>query len=216
LSQNTTYIEIKNPEDIIGPVGTPVVAAESLAERIQKGDSAAEDEFVAIYHRRVLLMVRVRLRNKETAEDVAQEAMLGALRGIRAGRLREESQLGSYVCGVARNLINNHFRGRGNLTPLELERDPVAAGAGPEELVRTHEDLELVRQAMDGISPMDRLILGLTLVEGMKPGEIAQRLKMKPELVRKRKSRAVKRIREVIGRTSRSRTGRNLLNEDGS
>jgi DNA-directed RNA polymerase specialized sigma24 family protein len=63
---------------------------------------------------------------------------------------------------------------------------------------------------MDGINPVDRAILGLTLVDGMKPGEIARRLDMKPELVRKRKSRAVRRIRDVILNTSRTTTARHV------
>ena len=190
---------------------TPVATAEDLAERIRAGDRAAENEFVETYYRRILLMARVRLRDEQAAQDVAQEAIIGALQGVRDGRLRSNPQLSSYVCGTARNLINNHFRKRGDVSALES--DPVATGIGPEEITGTREHLELVRQALDGISPVDRAILGMTLVDGMKPGEIARRLDMKPELVRKRKSRAVRRIRNVILNTSRNRAARNVISE---
>jgi DNA-directed RNA polymerase specialized sigma24 family protein len=45
---------------------------------------------------------------------------------------------------------------------------------------------------------MDRQILRLTLVDGCKPGEIAQNLKLHPDVVRARKSRALKKIRQAI------------------
>jgi RNA polymerase sigma factor (sigma-70 family) len=54
---------------------------------------------------------------------------------------------------------------------------------------------------MDAISRLgksEQEILRLTLVEGLKPGEIATRLGLKPEVVRKRKSRAVHRVRQIL------------------
>ena len=196
-----TYIDIKrDQEDTIGSVETPVATAEDLAERIRAGDRAAENEFVETYYRRILLMARVRLRDEQAAQDVAQEAIIGALQGVRDGRLRSDPQLCSYVCGTARNLINNHFRKMVDVSALES--DPVAGEIGPEDIAHTTEHLELVRQALDGISPVDRAILGMTLVEGFKPWEIAGRLGMRPELVGRRKARAVKRLCGVV----RSRT----------
>ena len=196
-----TYIDIKrDQEDTIGSVEIPVATAEDLAERIRAGDRAAENEFVARFYQRVLLMARVRLRDEQAAQDVAQEAIIGALQGVRDGRLRAASQLSSYVCGTARNLINNFFRKREDVSALES--DPVATGIGPEEITGTREHLELVRQALDGISPVDRAILGMTLVEGFGPWEIAGRLGMRPELVGRRKARAVKKLCGVV----RSRT----------
>ena len=50
------------------------------------------------------------------------------------------------------------------------------------------------------ISPSDREILDLVLVEGLKPGEIAVRMGLAPEVVRTRKSRALKRILTALQR----------------
>jgi RNA polymerase sigma factor (sigma-70 family) len=52
----------------------------------------------------------------------------------------------------------------------------------------------LVRSELAALEPRDREIVQLTLVEGLKPGEIAHRLGMSAELVRTRKSRAIKRL----------------------
>lgn len=180
-----------------------VLATEpSLAERIRDGDRAAEDELVARFYRRILLVARVRLRDEQAARDVAQDVMLGVLRGIRAGRLNSHEHLPGYVLGTARNVINSSFRSR------RSEADPgdavVDHRAIPSEMAELHEQLDLVRLSFEELDPVDRAILGLTLVEGMKPGEIAQRLGMKGELVRKRKSRALRKVREIIELRSRT------------
>jgi DNA-directed RNA polymerase specialized sigma24 family protein len=44
----------------------------------------------------------------------------------------------------------------------------------------------------------------MTLNEGLNPGEIARRLGLRPDVVRKRKSRAVKKIAERLARLSRT------------
>jgi RNA polymerase sigma-70 factor (ECF subfamily) len=53
-----------------------------------------------------------------------------------------------------------------------------------------------VREELKQLDPTDRRILLLTLVEGLKPAEIADRLGLSAEVVRARKSRAVKKIVE--------------------
>ena len=57
-----------------------------------------------------------------------------------------------------------------------------------------------MRRALATLKATDRKILLLTLVEGLKPGEIGVRLALTAETVRARKSRALKKI---IGRVKR-------------
>jgi RNA polymerase sigma factor (sigma-70 family) len=179
-----------------------VATEPTLAERIRSGDLAAEEELVARFYRRVLLVAQVRLQDDQAARDIAQEVMLGVLRGVRAGRLNSHEHLAGYVLGTARNLINSSFRSpRSDGPPAEGLVDRAAI---PSEVAELREQVDLVRLTLDELDPLDRAILGLTLVEGMKPGEIAGRLGMKGELVRKRKSRALKRVRDTIQARSRS------------
>ena len=56
----------------------------------------------------------------------------------------------------------------------------------------------LVTQALDAMAPADREVLQLTLVDGLHPREIAQRLSLPPETVRQRKTRALKRLVAVV------------------
>jgi RNA polymerase sigma-70 factor (ECF subfamily) len=175
----------------------------ALAERIRGGDGAAEEELVARFQRRVFVMALVRTHNQETARDLAQETMLGVLCSLRAGRLRETERLSAYVHGTARNVINNFLRTR-RLRPEAVPLpDEVPFAGDDEERERTEHEF-LARRALSTLASGDRLILLLTLVEGLKPGEIAARLGLSSEVVRKRKSRAVERARSVLGKVSRS------------
>jgi RNA polymerase sigma factor (sigma-70 family) len=181
-----------------------VATVSTLADRIRDGDRAAEDEFVARYYGRVLVMCQVRLGDPEIALDLAQEAIIGALRGVREGRLNAHEHLAAYLLGTARNLINNHFRSDKKV--VELKDDVASTRPISDEIAVRNEQLAIVHAVLEKLEPLDQSILRMTLVEGLKPGEIADRLGMKSELVRKRKSRAVRKAREIA--RNRSRNGR--------
>ena len=61
-----------------------------------------------------------------------------------------------------------------------------------------------VRSALGTLPAMDRRILLMTLVQGMKPGAIARRLSLSDDVVRARKSRAIRKVKEYVDRLSRS------------
>jgi len=53
---------------------------------------------------------------------------------------------------------------------------------------------------------MDKTILQMTLVDGLKPGVIAKRLQLNPDVVRQRKLRATRRVIEFVQRQSQNET----------
>ena len=176
--------------------------AAELTEPVLEDRAEGEDELVRRFHERVFLIACVRTGDREAARDLAQETMLAVIRNLRDGRLLDSEKLPAYVCGTARNLISNHLRTR--------RRRP-EGGPAPEDVpapdcqveFEQSERMFLARRAIASLQPADRLILLLTLVDGLKPGEIADRLGLSPEVVRKRKSRALERAREVLGMGSR-------------
>ena len=95
------------------------------------------------------------------------------------GHLREAERLAAFVYGIARNVINNYLRTRSRLPrldPLDVELKP-PRHARPSGKQRAH---GLVRHALAILDSTDRQILRLTLMEGLKPGEIAERLGLRP------------------------------------
>jgi RNA polymerase sigma factor (sigma-70 family) len=190
-----------------------VLAEQSLADRIRHGDPAAEAEFVERYYRRVLVMAQVRTGDRQVALDLAQEAMIGVLQALREGRVNSHQHVAGYVHGTARNLINNHFRGRGQARTEGVVLDGESTQRDPEQLTAERERLELVERALDQLRPDDRQILRMTLVDGLKPGEIADRLGLASEVVRKRKSRAVFRLQKALEPRSRFQRQNHLESE---
>lgn len=178
-------------------------AMAALAKRVRDGDGASETELFELFHRRVFVMMLGRTRNHETARDLAQQTMIGVLCSLRDGKLREADRLPAYVLGTARNVVNNFLRARHLRPEAAPLPDDVAVPDGQEDLEHAEHEF-LARRALSTLAPGDRLILLLTLVDGLKPGEIAARLGLSSEVVRKRKSRAIERVRAVLGVTSRS------------
>jgi RNA polymerase sigma-70 factor (ECF subfamily) len=169
----------------------------SLAERIQRGDALAESRLAALFSDRILAVALSRTRDREVARDLAQDALLAVIAALRAGKLRNGDKLAGFVYGTVRNVINNHFRSTARRPPIE-PLEPEHAASEDRDLVEDRERNALVREALSQLSPGDRRIVLFTLIDGLKPGEIARRLRLSDEVVRARKSRAVKRIIERV------------------
>lgn len=165
-----------------------------VAQRIGEGDRTAEEELVRQFGERVRVFAAMRTRDRETAHDLGQEIMIAALTALRRGQLQEPERLAAFMYGIARNVVNNYLRnGRARRTePLEAEL--AGPSRDPADDIETARRQELLRGALARLNRADRGILLLTLVDGLKPGEIAYRLGLSAENVRVRKSRALKKV----------------------
>ncbi len=167
-----------------------------LVENILRGDPAAEAELAEHYRERIFLVAALRTKDREAASDLTQEILLAVLLALRKGQLRQQESLASFICGTARNLINNYIRSQIQRREEPLSDEPAGHAQWPDE-----DDAErraLVRQALNAMPRQDSLILLMTLVDNLRPGEIADRLELTSDVVRARKSRALKKIKERV------------------
>ena len=174
-----------------------------LAERVRKGDPSAEEELVRVFRARVLVMMRARTQEPDAARDLCQDVLIAVLCALRQGQLRVPERIAAFVHGIARNTANNYLRTRRRQAGLDEVPESVAAAVG-DDPVESAERRQLVRCALSSVTPEDRRILMLTLVEGLKPGEIAERLGLNDEVVRTRKSRALRKVIERVRELSRT------------
>ena len=175
----------------------------ALGERIRQRDPAAESDLVRLFQRPVFLMLVSRIRDPEAARDLTQEVLLAVLNALRNGQLRASEKLTAFVYGTARNHANNHLRAQGQ-KPREIPLDPDLPLPAPEgEGFEEEERSRLVRRGVEQLEPIDRKILLMTLVDGLKPGKISAQLGLTPEAVRTRKSRAVKKVIDMVKKLSR-------------
>jgi RNA polymerase sigma-70 factor, ECF subfamily len=175
----------------------------ALAERVRKGDPSAEDELVRIFRARVLVMMCARTREPDAARDLCQDVLIAVLCALRQGQLRDTERIAAFVHGIARNTANNYLRTRRRQSVLDELPEPVAAAVW-DDPVESAERRQLVGRALSSVTQEDRRILMLTLAEGLKPGEIAERLGLNDEVVRTRKSRALRKVIERVRDLSRT------------
>ena len=168
----------------------------SLAARIQKGDPFAEDELARLYAARVLVMLISRTGDRDAARDLCQDVMIALLHALRDGQLRDSERLSAFVHGIARNTANNYVRTRHRL-PCLAELSESLATACTDDPAESAERRQFVNRALASVPSTDRRILTLTLVDGLKPAEIAAHLGLNGEVVRARKSRALRKVIEV-------------------
>ena len=174
-----------------------------LVERIRSGDGTAEDELVRFVSPRVFAMLVARTRDREVARDLLQDILIAVLRSVRDGAVRDPERLIPFVHGTARNVVNNYFRDKVR-EPKTEELNDIYADIVNQDAQEATERERLVRQALATVDEIDRRIVLMTMVDGRKPGDIAERLGLSSEVVRQRKSRAIKKISEFVKVLSRS------------
>jgi RNA polymerase sigma factor (sigma-70 family) len=111
--------------------------------------------------------------------------------------MHEADRLAAFVHGTARNLANNFLRTRSQRPDSEPVTPELQLTQSADDFERS-ERIGLVRRALERLDVTDKKILLATLVEDLKPGEIARQIGLTAEVVRQRKSRAVKKVVELI------------------
>lgn len=168
-----------------------------LAERIGTGDRAAEAELVDYFSPRVFAILCARTQDREASRDLLHDALIGILKALRQGELRDTEKLPAFVASVARNIAHTHLRGRARARLSDPIEDDIAApsdGNAFEEAQRR----DRVRRALLQLEATDREILTRILADGQKLAAIARSLGMSQEAVRQRKSRALKKMAEIV------------------
>ncbi|UCC83641.1 MAG: sigma-70 family RNA polymerase sigma factor [Gemmatimonadota bacterium] len=140
------------------------------------------------------------LGDPEAAEEVAQETLTRVVRAVRAGRVKWGECLGGFVRGIARHVIADVFRARKRSTGLEAvaERANAAQPDDPLTILILAEEQQRVGRALSQLAEGDREILHLSFFAGLTPAEIAERLDEPVSRIRKRKSRALERLRRAF------------------
>jgi len=168
-----------------------------LVQSIQNGIESAGADLFEKYSNRVYYLALRELRSHADAEDVRAETFLRVLKAIRAQQVRTPESLGSYILGVARNVILESLRSPHRAAD---ERDvPDVPSPNPEP--ELDED---VRQAIEitihRLKPKEREFLRLYYYDDLPKQEIARRIGVQEDRVRLVKHRCLKSFREIYER----------------
>jgi RNA polymerase sigma factor (sigma-70 family) len=183
------------------PPREPVPSA--IVRRAIDGDSFAEEQLVDHFAPGLIAHLTRRLRDREAAREVADDVLMVMVRAVREDRLKHPERVAGFVYATARNLANNYLRtlqGRPQPEPLRPHLAVRDDGEGLEE----RERLALVQEGLDALRQGERQIVLLT-IEGLKPGQIADRLGLSHDVVRARKSRAMRKLATSVGYVPRAK-----------
>lgn len=158
--------------------------------------ASVEDELVQLmneHEHKLYSFVLVLVRDPDVTRDCIQDTFLRAYESMRKGRPINKQ----WIYTVARNRAMDAIRYRKKVKPdlpaLEQETIP-----GP-----TDQPM-IVRNVMEQLPPLDRQVLYLFSVVGLKSDEIAEQLGIEGAAVRQRLYRARARFRLLYSSTSAS------------
>ncbi len=135
------------------------------------------------------------------SEDLAQETFITAWKHL--GHLRERDKLRAWLCGIARNRINNFLRREG--------REPIRAAAPLEEISESHspeplpadhaisnEEQAILWRSLEKIPAIYREPLVLFYREHQSIEVVAEKLELSEDAVKQRLSRGRKLLHEQV------------------
>ena len=180
--------------------GRPLDDAEWV-ERAQRGEVDAYEELVRRYqgiaHRTAYLITR----DAAEAEDAAQAGFINAYYAL--GRFRSDAPFRPWLLKIVANEARNRRRSATRRSGLELrlaeDRPRDDAAPSPEAAVLAREPRERLLQAVNRLAENDRVVIGLRYFLDLSEAEMAKVLGCAPGTVKSRLSRALGRLREVMG-----------------
>jgi RNA polymerase sigma factor (sigma-70 family) len=172
-----------------------------LVSLSRSGDLDAFGELVARYQSLVCSLAYSATGSLPQSEDLAQETFLTAWRQL--AHLREPAKLRSWLCGIARNLINNAVRKQGREPVHRAEQiedftDHPDQEPNPTDQAVTNEEAALLWRSLEKIPETYREPLVLFYRERQSIQTVAASLELSEDAVKQRLSRGRKMLEEKM------------------
>jgi RNA polymerase sigma factor (sigma-70 family) len=165
------------------------------------GNREAFGQIVSRYQSLVCSLAYSATGSLSQSEDLAQETFFAAWKHL--AELREPAKLRAWLCGIARNLINNSLRTQGREPSHRAESldeipEPRSAEPLPVERAIGKEEAEILWRSLERIPETYRVPLVLFYREHQSVQAVAQDLELTEEAVRQRLSRGRKLLQEEV------------------
>jgi RNA polymerase sigma-70 factor, ECF subfamily len=184
----------------------------ALVREAQAGDRLAFEELVRRYDREVLRLALNLVHRSEDARDIYQEGFLRVYRNLH--RFRFECSFYTWLYRIVTNVALDHLRRRSSRredqapVPDESEgttrdffdRQPeTRAGANPERKLLGDELGQHIQDALERLSPRERMVFELKHYQGLKLRVIGDMLGTSEETVKNSLFRATRKLRASLG-----------------
>jgi RNA polymerase sigma-70 factor (ECF subfamily) len=173
-----------------------------LVRLAQDGSREAFEALVTKYQSKVFSMALSFIRNREAADDAAQEVFLKAYLALPKFHLR--SEFGTWLYRIAVNHVKDVLRKKGRAREISLEdvREVSVTDEDTLEKAELEKETEkrksLVQKLVQALPEKYRVILTLRDIQGLPYEEISQVLHLSPGTVDSRLHRARKMLRHKL------------------
>ena len=188
----------------------------ALVRRAKKGDYRAFDLLVLKYQSRVIATAYKYVKEKQLAEDIAQEAFIKSYKSLDS--FREESSFYTWVYRIAVNTAKNYIvssKRREEIIMTDLSEDnnyyPEKLDIdSPQDILNASELRDLIFATLSSLGEETRTALSLREFDGLSYEQIAEIVNCPVGTVRSR----IFRGREMIEEKVRKHMGKKLINEN--
>lgn len=172
-----------------------------LVAQSREGSREAFGRIVARYQSLVCSLAYSATGSLSRSEDLAQDTFVTAWKQLTS--LREPEKLRAWLCGIARNLINNALRKQGRepahgAEPLEAALEAPAPEPLPVEKAISHEEEAILWRSLERIPEIYREPLVLFYRENHSVEAVAHALELSEDAVHQRLSRGRKLLQEEV------------------
>ncbi|MFC2032322.1 RNA polymerase sigma factor [Chloroflexota bacterium] len=173
--------------------------AETLVERAASGDTEAFGRLYDIYVDQIYRHIYYRTSNIEDAWDLTQEVFIKAWQGLPKYKRTKTPFLG-WLFTISHNRIIDYYRTKRNFAYLNNEIIMENPEKSPEKLAEEQFTQQEVRRAILQLSEDQQQVILMSFIEGFEYSEIAAALNKSEGNIRVIVHRALKRMREILGK----------------
>lgn len=170
-----------------------------LVRLAQEGSPEAYEELVTRYQSKVYSMALSFTRNREAADDLAQEVFLKAF--LALPKFHGKSEFGTWLYRISINHVRDYLRKKGRAKEVSLDDVAEVAFSDREQAERAEMEKEtearrtLVQKFVQGLPEKYRIILTLRDIQGLPYEDISRVLRLSPGTVDSRLHRARRMLR---------------------
>src|SRR5712671_5367271 len=184
---------------------------QELMRIVQAGDLSPASEIYDRYSGRIYNFALRFLKNSEAAEDASQEVFVKMLK--HAGQFHGGAKLSTWLFSITANWCRDYLRKADNKSKESddvLVTLPAPAEQSPDRTLEQRENEELIKRALQALTPEQREAILLSRYQGLSYAEIAQISGCSEGAVKTRVFRAMETLKKAL--SGESRGGSRCLN----
>ena len=168
-----------------------------LIQRAQKGDAHVIQALYEHHYLGVFRYLYYRVGDHQMAEDLTSEVFLRMLRFL-GGFHPPSNTFTPWLYQIARNLAIDYYRKTGNYEHVQLDESLTDGTDRTHEAVERHLTNEMLRKALDHLTPDQRDVILMRFISGMPIAEVAASLHKTEDAVKGLQRRGLILLRGIL------------------